>query len=320
MGANVSEERSIAVRNGGQLAASETRALWAGAGNANSEVMHQLGKLGDHYGLSAALGEIMILGNKVYIPLEGYISLAERNPAYDGYEIWPLTEAERTAAKAGNDEHAWGCNVYRKDRSHPSRGYGFASDRTVQAAPLKAFAREVAQARAFRRALRAAFRATVPPVDEDGMLEIPTNGTVVVSVSAPEDVPPKPPAPPWDSFWIAVEGLGVSRDEAHRILGVESIKDWTGSLEEAYQRIEKHVAAKERADEERQRQTNVKKWTREKLIDHYARRCDDADVLGIPHKPFDLTWTDEQIISEGEALKAAIKGREATIPSNGSQS
>ena len=239
--------RAVAIRDSDAgLPVEKTRALWAG-GKANLpvEVARGLATVGEYYNLDPALGEVMILGDKVYITLEGYLRIAESHPEYDGYELWPLSEDERIATKASNDEHAWGCRVYRKDRRYPAVGYGFASDATVSMSTMKPFKREVAQKRAFHRALKGSFRAMVP--DPDAAIEAATVGDgVQVVEGASADRPPSPPQPNWPKFWTAVKGLDVTRDEVHQVLKVASVTEWPYSLEDAYREIEKYAAERDR--------------------------------------------------------------------------
>ena len=39
--------------------------------------------------------------------------------------------------------------------------------------------------------------------------------------------------PDWKHFWSIVKGMEINEKDAHRILGVESMKDWKGTLDEA---------------------------------------------------------------------------------------
>lgn len=247
------ESQALVVQQNGntQLSAEKTKALWASAGAnvRNPEVVRALAAIGDHYSLDPALGEISILGDKVYINFEGYLRIAEQHPQYEGYELRPMNEQERKDAKVGADEFAYVCHVYRKDRRFPSVGYGVASDLSVSAAPLRVYKREIAEKRAFHRALRMAFRAGIPDYDETIERMEYEQPVVIEQLPSPvvAEKPPAPPAPDWPRFWAHIKGLGVEHEEAHRALGIGSLKEWSGSLDEAITAIERYVFTRDTA-------------------------------------------------------------------------
>jgi hypothetical protein len=319
----IDQQKSLALRpNGIESHPEQTKAVWAAAGGAalSAEVVKALALVGQHYNLDPALGELMILGNKVYITLEGYLRVAEQHPAYEGYELWALTVDERKALKVGDDEHGFGCRVWRKDRRFPSVGYGVASDRSIQAGPIKVFARELAEKRAIHRAHRMAFRVGLPDA-EDAIQQYEQTGRVALPVieQAPttEPEPPALPRPDWASFWIHVKGLGVEHEEAHRILGVASVKDWAGSLEEAVTTIEKYVLTRDKATAIEKPQAppeTPKSWTRPELQAKYHELSDQADTLSIPHDTFDPKWPNAELLNRCRELKVRCREAELAIP------
>lgn len=246
----MSESQAVTIRQNGDttITPDKTKSIWASAGAdiKSPEVVRALGLLGEHYQLDPALGEVMLLGSKVYITFEGYLRIAEQNPAYEGYELNPMTEQERKDAKVAPDEFAYVCKVYRKDRRFPSVGYGIASDATISMGPMKLFKREVAEKRAFHRALKMAFRAGIPDYDEAVEAVDYQQPIAVQALPNPAiDDEPVPPTTDWPRFWVHIKGLGIDHEEAHKALGVGSVKDWPGSLDEAITVIERYVLARD---------------------------------------------------------------------------
>lgn len=265
------ESKAVVVReNGGALTSEKTRALWAAQGsNLSPEASRVLGMVGDHYDLSPALGEVMILGNKVYVSLEGYLTIAQRHSAYRGYELRPMTDQERKEAKVGADEHAWVAKVYRDGWPHPSVGYGVAKEDRIPNANIRQFARELAESRAFRRALRGAFRVNVTEdemelADAGSVTNVRTGepmpavsvivnrdtGEIVDAIAVDVGEPPapteeKPVEPDFTTFWATVKAKGLKPKEVHELLGVTSLKDWQGSLLDAIERVDRHIAARD---------------------------------------------------------------------------
>ena len=334
----MSESRQVALRQNGDATTDKTRAIWAGAdAKISAEVGRALGVIGETYGLDPALGEVMILGNKVYITFEGYLRIAEQHPAYEGYELRPMTADERKAMKVGEDESAFVAHVYRKDRRFPSVGYGVASNRTVLMSTMQAFLREVAEKRAFHRALKMAFRAGIPDYDE--ALEA-IESAQAVRVSVPDvprlDVAPSDPQPDWPYFWSRVKELGVSREEAHTMLGVGSIKELTGSLDEALGAIHQAVAeSRQSVDVETGEIVEAPKPAapvpppltrhdlpalagniRATLDKAYDAIVDKADVVGVPADTRDPRWSDQEIAARTRQMRAKVQAKEAAIPAN----
>lgn len=273
-------------RPAGLQRASQTKAVWAGAGsNLTPETARALAIVGQHYGLDPALGEVMILGNRVYVTMEGYTRIAESHPEYDGHNLRPLTEQERKEAMVDPLEHAWLCEVFRKDRRVPILGYGVASERTIQARPIQSFAREMAQKRAMHRALRAAFRASVPPV------EIEVDGATGEIIDRETRPAPEATAvqPDWSRFWAKVNSWGLTRDQVHQLLGVESVKDWRGSLSEALDKLS--LAVTRARDDERRRveaEVDSEPFVEEPPVEYAVDPVEQQEILdeiaaGPPH-------------------------------------
>ena len=337
--------QALVVRENGavekRLTADKTKAIWASAGAdvKSPEVARALALIGERYELDPALGEVLILGGKVYIGFEGYLRIAEQNPAYDGYELRPMSEQDRQDAKVGINEFAYVCHVWRKDRRFPSVGFGVASDATISMGPMKLFAREVAEKRAFHRALKMAFRAGIP--DYDDAIELIAQGQTVAveQLAPPADVAPAPASPNWAAFWQVCKGLGASRDEVHEVLGVGSVLEWPGSLDEAITKVEQFILTRDRTPAEapvddvaagnfeevfprHETVTPPAKPTpppvmptqtgktserraipRSELEAKYRSLVDRADTLGVPAKMHDPAWSEQVLIDEGMALR-----------------
>ncbi len=217
-----------------------TSLVWASAGGARMtpEIARALAMVGEKYGLDPGVGEIQLIETRAYITLEGYLALAHRHPQFAGLETWVLSETERAEAKVAADEHAYGCRVYRKDWRVPAIDTGMASDRTIRAGPLKAFAREVAKARAVRRALKLAFRWNLGDPEEGIDLTVLGPGAHPPPLELEAGSNPQPNAagsiePDWAGFWARMTEWGVTRDQVHEALRVGSVKDYDGSLAEA---------------------------------------------------------------------------------------
>jgi hypothetical protein len=128
-------------------------------------------------GLDPTLQHLMFMGNKVYITLPGLLAMANNHPEYDGMHFRPCTKQEREdfyhPREDPSDEHLWVAMVYRKDRGHPSIGYGRAAVASVKLgvrasssnrfSPADQWSQEMAQARARARALRGAFANSALP-------------------------------------------------------------------------------------------------------------------------------------------------------------
>jgi len=237
------ESREIVVRSRDRDVATipgdRTRAIWAGVGSQamNAEIVRALAIVGEHYQLDPALGQVLILGSKVYISKDGYLAIAQRNPNFEGLQTRPMTDAERKDAKAASDEHCWVCAVYRKGWRVPAVAWGSASERTIQMKTIVPYAREMAEGRAIRRALKLAFGLDLPDADQPIVVDGST-GEVITRETLPavSDVAEPRVAeigPDWRTFWAKTKALGLTQEQVHEALRVDSVKDFDGSLAEA---------------------------------------------------------------------------------------
>lgn len=234
-----SDQRALAVRTGNlpEPTPLQTRAVWISAGTAlTQEQSRALGMVGEHYRLDPALGEIMILDNRVYITLAGYTTIAQRNPLCEGIETWPLSDDERTAGKIAADEHAWGCRVFRRGWRVPAVDWGVASERAILPAVKKLTARDLAKARAVRRACKLAFGVDLPDPDQGVVVDTATGEILVQAPMAGTELA-EPKArevkPDWARFWAQIKSWGLTRDDVHEALRLPSVTQYDGSLAEA---------------------------------------------------------------------------------------
>lgn len=118
------------------------------------------------YGLDPFMGEMMPFQGAPYITLAGRLRIADEHPAFDGMDMQPATPAERAALGADDKQSVWKCTVYRKDRGHPTVGYGRAGGQAETNPVARQWTAELAQKRAQHRALRAAFPVSIPGLEE----------------------------------------------------------------------------------------------------------------------------------------------------------
>lgn len=308
-------DTALVVRNGNTtLAPESTKTLWMSAGDKAMTPEHArvLAMIGDHYQLDPAIGEIIVLGGKAYITAEGYVTLAERHSQYNGMELWPLSEAERKAIKAGPDDHAWGCRIHRKDRPFPVVGYGVANPVNIQMSTIKVFARELAETRAIRRAMRLTFRVNVP--DRDFLID--TEDAAELAGLHIEDTnagfaPPAEPSPDWATFWAQAANYGLSDDDVHGLLGVASMKDWNHPMSEAVRLMDAFVAKRDMPphvdpDEGRER-------TLDEMRAEYRGLMDKANTLGQPIEVGKTSWDREELAGRLAKARLHVRGIEAQI-------
>lgn len=232
--------RDIALRD-----AASTKPTWIAPGGKalTPELARALAIVGAKYDLDPAVGEVMLVDTKVYITLEGYLAIAHSFDEFAGLETWPLSEDERKVARIAADEHAWGCRVYRKDWKVPAVEIGRASERNIPNPRIKPYVIELAKARAVRRALKLAFRrqltARFPGFDREVDPEtgevIEDTGVRVAPRALPREAEPTRADihPDWPRFWAKIKAWGMTRDDVHAALKVDSVKDFEGSLAEA---------------------------------------------------------------------------------------
>jgi hypothetical protein len=118
------------------------------------------------YGLDPFLGELIPYQGKPYITYDGRVRLADRHPAYDGFECDPATPDEIKALKAHADQVVFRCTVHRRDRRKPIIAFGRAGGPGENNPVAKQWTAEVAYKRAVHRAMRAAFPVPIPGLEE----------------------------------------------------------------------------------------------------------------------------------------------------------
>lgn len=159
-----------------------------------------------------------------------------------------------------------------------------------------------------------------------------TDGAVADPVTAATFTAPANGAPPttngrathgqpdWARFWAHIKGLGVEHEEAHKVLGVGSLHDWTGSLDEAVAQIERYALARDTV----QAQSTVaqppaapakagKPSTRGDMIRRYQMLIDKADGLGLRWQMYDPQWSDDELRAAGKALATSVSAEEERI-------
>jgi hypothetical protein len=117
--------------------------------------------LGNHLGVRAELGEIMLYQGKPYITIDGRIRIAHRSGLLNGIDAHPASSMERTRYIVKDGEHLWKCLVFKKGALRPFIGWGHVrlGDRNPVS---KTHPQEMAKKRAKYDALRLAF----PPNEE----------------------------------------------------------------------------------------------------------------------------------------------------------
>jgi hypothetical protein len=220
--------------------ANKTKAIWASPGGKDMtpELTQALAFVGERYNLDPALSEVMILGSKVYVTLQGYQGIAQRHPLFEGMETWPLTDEERKQGRIAQDEHAWGCRVYRRGWRVPAVDWGAASERTVSAlVKASGSIREMAKARAVRRTLKLAFGIDLPDPDEGFEARPPPPLVDTTTGEILQMAPPEPTTtaikPDWARFWVYAKAWGMSKADVHEAMRLESVTQFDGSLLEA---------------------------------------------------------------------------------------
>lgn len=141
-------------------------ALWPTEVKANPNIAALVARVSIAYGLDPMMGELIILGGKLYVTYEGRLRKAMEHEQYGGLECRPATEEERAAFRCTETDHLWRCEVYRLDWKKPVVGWG-----RVTAADGNPVARQhpqnVAEKRAKARAFRDAFSIPLPSAEED---------------------------------------------------------------------------------------------------------------------------------------------------------
>lgn len=117
--------------------------------------------LGNHLGVRAELGEIMLYQGKPYITIDGRIRIAHNSGLLNGIDPGPASSMERTRYVVKDGEHLWKCLIWKKGALRPFVGWGHVrlNDRNPVS---KTHPQEMAKKRAKYDALRLAF----PPKEE----------------------------------------------------------------------------------------------------------------------------------------------------------
>jgi len=115
-----------------------------------------LATLGQHIGVHAELGEIILYQGKPYITIDGRLRIAHETGLMDGIDVRPATQMEFTNYGCESGDYLWHALVFKKGSRRPYTGWGHvkASDRNPVS---KTHPRELAKKRAKYDALRTAF-------------------------------------------------------------------------------------------------------------------------------------------------------------------
>lgn len=126
-----------------------------------------LSALGEHIGVKAELGDIMLYQGKPYITISGYRRIAHSSGLLNGLTVEPasLRDRERFGAKPG--EHLWVAHVHRKGSVKPYIGWGYVRENDKNPV-TRTHPQEMAKKRAIYDGLRLAF----PPSEVIGELHL----------------------------------------------------------------------------------------------------------------------------------------------------
>ena len=133
--------------------------------------LEALRSLSDHFGLSIALGDLILLDGRWYVTHAGLLRLAHRNRC-SGIRVQPLREFCDAAAS----RWVFKATVYKSAHSKGFVGYGDAEPSNVSSLVRGAEMR-VAETRAVNRALRKAYGIGLCSVEELGSLAAPVENT-----------------------------------------------------------------------------------------------------------------------------------------------
>lgn len=122
-----------------------------------------LATLGQHIGVRAELGEIILYQGKPYITIDGRLRVAHETGLLDGLQVRPATQMEFQNYGAETGDMLWVCYVFKKGARRAYTGWGHVrkDDRNPVS---KTHPRELAKKRAKYDALRTAF----PPKEAIG--------------------------------------------------------------------------------------------------------------------------------------------------------
>jgi hypothetical protein len=117
--------------------------------------------LGNHLGVRAELGEIMLYQGKPYLTIDGRIRIAHRSGLLNGIDAGPASSMEVSRYGVKEGEHLWKCLIWKRGAARPFTGWGHV--RNTDRNPVsKSHPQEMAKKRAKYDALRLAF----PPNEE----------------------------------------------------------------------------------------------------------------------------------------------------------
>jgi hypothetical protein len=116
-----------------------------------------LAALGQHMGVRAELGDLMIYQGKPYITISGYRRIAHQTGLLSGIDPRPAGERDRRIYKCEADDHLWTCLVYKKGSARSYLGWGHVAVKTDRNPVSKTHPQQMAKKRAIYDALRLAF-------------------------------------------------------------------------------------------------------------------------------------------------------------------
>lgn len=161
------------------------------------------------YDLDPLMGEVSILGAKLYTNLAGVRKCARKIARRDGRRYCevtrPATQDEAASAFVGEGEHYWIADIVIDGGEETFRGHGFASQQNVSIAAIwrdrqlvgydPRVIRNMAENRAVRRALVAAFGLPFADPEDAGKEAQPEVGMTAVQppTSGPTEVYPAIP-------------------------------------------------------------------------------------------------------------------------------
>lgn len=138
-----------------------------------------LSALGEHIGVKAELGDIMLYQGKPYITISGYRRIAHNTGLLNGITVEPAADRDRLRFGAKTGEHLWIARIFKKGCARPFEGWGYV--RTNDKNPVtKTHPQEMAKKRAIYDGLRLAF----PPAEVIGELHTRYIDMAEESVSA----------------------------------------------------------------------------------------------------------------------------------------
>ncbi len=141
------------------------KAMWPKEYESSPAAMLALAKVSIAYGLDPLMGEIIVLGGKLYVTFEGRLRKAMDHEQYAGLECRPATEEERAAFRAAETDHVWRAEIYRRDWQKPVVGWGRVT--LTDSNPVaRQWPQAQAEKRAKARALRDAFSIPLPNAEE----------------------------------------------------------------------------------------------------------------------------------------------------------